>query len=148
MRKQFGRRVLGTSFAYGQFMTIAMPSWEGRVSPLLDVAGRLLVVHFEERLETGRQEILLNQSQSSQLAKCIRETGTDVLVCGGISQELASCLADLGVQVMPHICGEIDLVLHAFLKNMLSQPKFKMPGCCKRRCGWHNGNHHFYGRKI
>jgi predicted Fe-Mo cluster-binding NifX family protein len=129
-------------------MTIAMPSWEGRVSPLLDVAGRLLVVHIEEGLETGRQEILLSQSQPSQLAKCIRETGSEVLVCGGISQELASCLAESGVRVLPHICGEIDLVLHAFLKNMLNQPKFKMPGCCKRRCGWHNGPHRFYGRKI
>ena len=119
-----------------------MPIWEGRISPVLDVAGRFLVVHFEEGREIGRREFLVGQIQTASLADGIKEMGTDVLLCAAVSQPLACALDRSGVNVFSHICGEIENVIQGFLLNTLDQPEFRMPGCCQSLCGCHqNGRH-------
>ena len=44
-------------------MKVAIPTWNGRVSPVLDVASRLLVVEIEGGAELARSEVELGQTQ-------------------------------------------------------------------------------------
>ena len=118
-------------------MTVAMPIWQGRISPVLDVAGRFLVVQIENGHETSRREILVGETSPRLLAKGIKEMGPEVLLCGALSQPVADSLANEGVRVWPHICGEAESVLQAFLTNTLEQAEFRMPGCCLAHCAWH-----------
>ena len=119
-----------------------MPIWEGRISPVLDVAGRFLVIHFEKGQEIARREFLVGQTQPASLIKGIKEMGVEVLMCGAVSRSLAYGLTHSGVHVLPFICGDVETVVQAFLLNTLDQPEFRMPGCCQSLCGCHQGFRH------
>lgn len=118
-----------------------MPIWDGRISPVLDVAGRFLVVHIENGRETSRREILMANTQPPLLAQSIKEMGGEVLLCGALSQPVAFWLAHAGVRVKPHLCGEADAILQAYLAGTLEQAQFRMPGCCSGQCAWPHPRH-------
>jgi len=120
-------------------MLLAIPNCEGWVSPVFDVAARLLVVHISKGRATGRQEATLAENRPDELAERLVKLGVNVLICGAISQPLARCLAGAGIKVLPHICGEADAVLRAYLHGALNRSEFRMPGCAAGRCGWHQG---------
>lgn len=79
-----------------------------------------------------------------QLADCLKEMGVDVLLCAAVSQALIRSLERCGVRVHPHLCGEVDVLLRAFLEGSVNRAEFRMPGCwgrhvngrcCRRRGG-------------
>ena len=119
---------------------VAIPDWKGRVSPVFDVAGRLLVA----QVTAGFPPVCTHQQffretpafRVSQLAKW--RIGT--LICGGISSRLRDSLEHEGVTVIPHICGSVQDVLQAYLENRLSDERFAMPGCCSG-CRWCQTRH-------
>jgi predicted Fe-Mo cluster-binding NifX family protein len=111
-----------------------MPIWEGRISPVLDVAGRFLVVQIKNGHETNRREISVAETNPTLLVKGIQEMGIEVLLCGALSEPVAFLLAKSGVRVWPHLCGEAESVLRAFLADKLGQAEFRMPGCCLGHC--------------
>ena len=118
-------------------MKVAIPYWQGRVSPVLDVAGRLLVVDLEAGREASRQDAQLVAAGPMGRAPELRQAGAEVLICGAISRQLEMALQSVGVAVIPHTCGPVDEVLAAFIGGELDQDAFLMPGCCgrRRRCG-------------
>ena len=121
-------------------MKVAVPTWTGRVSPVFDVAKRLLVVMLEGNREVNRVEAVIEETQLIARAKHVTQLGVDVLVCGAISMPLEAMLASAGVRVIPHICGPVEDVLLAFASGRLTDDAFLMPGCCGRR-RWFRGRH-------
>jgi predicted Fe-Mo cluster-binding NifX family protein len=111
-------------------MTVAIPIWQERVSPVLDTAGRLLVVTRHRGREVSRRQFILAPLPPSALVSAIVELGVDVLICGALSQWLEAELWRSGVQVIARVCGEIEPVLLAHLAHRLDCPEFRMPGCC------------------
>jgi predicted Fe-Mo cluster-binding NifX family protein len=130
-------------------MNVGMPIWDGRISPVLDVAGRLLLVSTEDSAEVARREANLEQAPLAARVKRIRELGVDVLICGALSWPLEAMLVSAGVRVIPQMCGSVEDVLRAFLSGQLTDEAFRMPGCCgrrwRRRGGW-RGNQGRPGR--
>lgn len=114
-------------------MKIAIPYWQGRVSPVLDVAGQLLVVDLEAGREVSRKDASLVAAGPLERARELRQAGAEMLICGAISRQLEVALEAAGVQVIPHICGPVEEVLAAFISGELNQDAFLMPGCCGRR---------------
>lgn len=110
-------------------MTIALPVSNGRISPVLDTAVRLLVVRRRRGEEIGRSELLLGQFSVGELARKVAELGVDVLLCAAVSEPLLRELEANGVRVERHLCGDIDEVLKAFSCGRLWEPEFRMPGC-------------------
>ncbi len=125
-------------------MLIAVPICQGRVSPVFDVATRLLLVRLEGRAEVERREVALFEDQPAAIVRTLRELGVGMLVCGAISQFLERLVRVAGVRVVPRICGEIEAVIGACRDGKLDAPELQMPGCCGRRwagldCGLPNG---------
>ena len=116
-------------------MLIAVPNCQGRVSPVFDVAARLLVVRLKGGAEQERTEIVLFEKQPDGIARSLAELGVNVLICGAISQGLQLVLEKAGIQVVAHICGGVDPVIAAYGAGALQGPEFLMPGCCGRRRG-------------
>ena len=114
-------------------MRVAIPTWEGRVSPVFDVARRLVLVDVESGQEVARKEEPIDESGLAARTRHLVGLGVDVLVCGAISGPLAGTLTANGTQVIPWICGDVENVFQAFLRGRLSDPSFSMPGCCGRR---------------
>jgi predicted Fe-Mo cluster-binding NifX family protein len=110
-------------------VTIAIPLWQERVSPVLDTAARLLVVTSRYGKETGRREYVLVGSATESLARSVAELGVDVILCAALSEPLSQALKKRGVRVRPHLCGAVESVLHAFYHRQLERDEFRMPGC-------------------
>ena len=113
-------------------MRVAIPCWQGRVSPVFDTSGALLLVDIENGRESGRAQGTLIRSGPFARAGEFLRYGADTLICGAISEPLESVLRQAGVDVIGFVCGPADAVLSAFLAGELSDPDFWMPGACRR----------------
>jgi len=120
-------------------MKVALPHWQSRISPVLDVAGNLLVIEVERGRETSRIEKKLLHQDPFSRAREISGLGVEILICGAISWPLEMALSAAGVQVIPHTCGPLEDVVKAFLNDGLCADSFLMPGCCGRRRRFRHG---------
>jgi predicted Fe-Mo cluster-binding NifX family protein len=116
---------------------IAIPNCQGRVSPVFDVAARLVLVRLKGDAELERKDFVLFEKQADGIVRSLGELGIQVLICGAISQGLQLALERAGIRVLPQICGGLDSVITAYRSGTLGQPEFAMPGCCGRR--WETG---------
>jgi predicted Fe-Mo cluster-binding NifX family protein len=108
---------------------IAVPNCQGRVSPVLDTAARLLLITRRRGKEVERKEFILNSLPPEGLARSVAELRVDVLLCAALSEALLRALERRGVRVKPHLCGEVESVLRAFDCGQLRRDEFRMPGC-------------------
>lgn len=120
-------------------MKIAIPTWNGYVSPVFDTAQRLLVVDVADGAETKRSEHRIQEQLLPQRVARLNELGVEVLICGAVSRPLAGMIAASGIALVPFISGECDEVLSAYLRGQLPSPQFLMPGCRGRGPWWHGG---------
>ena len=108
---------------------IAIPIWNGRVSPVFDTASRLLVVEVEEEGECSRFETDISEHFLPSKTMRLTGLGIDTLICGAISRPLAYMITTAGIKLIPWISGQVEEVVQAFLTNTLFDPRFIMPGC-------------------
>ena len=109
-------------------MNVAIPVWEGRISPVFDAARCILVIGVEGDAECARCEIHVGEMALPARAKKLSELGVELLICGAISREFADLLKSLRIAIIPWIAGELDEVLPAFLAGKFPDPLFVMPG--------------------
>ncbi|MFO8165445.1 MAG: NifB/NifX family molybdenum-iron cluster-binding protein [Thermodesulfobacteriota bacterium] len=122
-------------------MKIAIPTWNGRISPVFDTASRLLVVEIKEKSEVARFETDI--SEHFLPGKTMRLTGLeiDTLICGAISRPLAYMITTAGIKLIPWIAGQVEEILEAFLKDNLFDPQYIMPGCAGYRGNGYGRQH-------
>ena len=108
-----------------------MPIWDGRVSPVFDVAKTLLVVDIKEGVETGRTTRVLDEDAPAQRVDVLCRLKIDVLICEAVSRSLETMLSANGVKVASGVCGEIGRVIKAFVEDRLNRPEHRMPGAAK-----------------
>ena len=128
-------------------MKIAIPNWQGRVSPVFDVARNVLLVDVINGQEQSRQNMPLNIDGLPERVETLIKLGMDVLVCGAISRPLEMNLTLRGVKIIPHMCGDVEQVLTAFIAGNLHQDKFLMPGCCRQRRRVRGGVQHWQNKQ-
>ena len=114
-------------------MRIALPEWQGRISPVFDTARTIILADCQKGKELGRSTEQLNELVMPVRVRRITGLGVNVLLCGAISRPLAGMLASAGISVIPFLSGEIDNVLSGYLNGELAAPQFLMPGCRGRR---------------
>jgi len=112
----------------GRVMTIAVPVWDGRVAPVLDVARRLLVVEFGRGGEPERAELSITAVEPQERVSQIAGRKVSVLICGALSRVLESMLTAAGIEVVPYVCGPVEDVLQAYRDGRLQTEAFLMPG--------------------
>ena len=110
-------------------MRVAVAVWNGRVSPVFDVASRLNIVEVFGREAASVEEHELRNDRVQGL----RELGVEVLICGAISHDLEERVLAAGIEVVAEIRGEACDVIRAFAEDKLARPEFSMPGCHSRR---------------
>lgn len=120
-------------------MLIAIPVWQGRVSPVFDVAGQMLVVERYGDGEVARREVALPDAEPDKRARALADLGVTTLICGAISRPLESLLAASRIRVISGVCGDIEDVLEAVLSGNVNDGRFAMPGCSGRRRRRHRG---------
>lgn len=108
---------------------IAIPVADERISPVLDVARRFLVVELAGAEERSRREVAIEETGLGLRARRIAALGCEVLVCGAVSRPLESLLRSAGIRVVPNTCGVVDEVLALLRAGGLPEDRFLMPGC-------------------
>jgi predicted Fe-Mo cluster-binding NifX family protein len=116
-------------------MKVAIPIRNGRVSPVFDVASRLVVVDFEGGMPAGRSEFSVTERGGEARAALLQELGVSVLICGAVSNQTARIVERCGIELRPWIVGEIDDVLEAYRSGSLGSDGFIMPGCRRGQGG-------------
>lgn len=130
-------------------MKIAIAVWEGRISPVFDVARLLWLVEVDSQgIEIRRETKLFPKEDAVERVTYLRDQGVEVLICGAISTPLAEMIQAQGIRLVPFICGDANTVFDAFLRGNLPSPPFLLPGRCGRRRRWRGGWGGAIGRCI
>jgi predicted Fe-Mo cluster-binding NifX family protein len=111
---------------------IAVTVWGERISPLLDVAQRALLLTTREGQVIERAEVTLLRGGGGTKLAAIRDLRADTALCGAVSRGLAQHAAALGLRLVPFLAGEVAEVVAAYLAGQLPREELTMPG-------WHAG---------
>jgi predicted Fe-Mo cluster-binding NifX family protein len=116
-------------------MKVAITEWQGRVAPVFDVSGTVLILDKDGGVD-GESVAMPTDCPQSKLA-FLKERQVDVLICGAISRRVGEHAEALGMRINPFVSGEVGEVWDAWKKGRLDQACYSMPGCrrCRRRQG-------------
>ncbi|HSO62114.1 MAG TPA: hypothetical protein VLR50_13870, partial [Desulfobacterales bacterium] len=73
-------------------MKIAIAHWQNRISPVFDVADRLILIDVEDGREVHRESLHLVGRDPFGRARELSDLGVDVLLCGAVSRGLEKAL--------------------------------------------------------
>ena len=110
-------------------MRIAIPKWDGRMSPAFDFASSLLLVDIKDGSEMDRCEETLSPESAARRAARLKDLEVDVLICGAISRILAQSVTRGGIDILAYVTGPVENVLTAYMAGQLTKPEFVLPGC-------------------
>jgi predicted Fe-Mo cluster-binding NifX family protein len=114
-------------------MRLGIPIWHDEVSPVFDVAGRLLVLDVEDGREVARRVVQLGVPDQAERADHLAALGIDVLACGMITGSLEQLLTAAGVRVVSHVCGPVEQVARVIITGGLFPPECLAPGYTRPR---------------
>jgi predicted Fe-Mo cluster-binding NifX family protein len=120
-------------------MKIAIAHWQNRVSPVFDVSDRICLVEIENSKELRRGDVTLMGRDPFSRIKEVSKLGADVLICGAISNIFEEALVKANIRVIGFICGDLDVIVPAFLCGQLTDGRFFMPG-------WSGGQRRYHFR--
>jgi predicted Fe-Mo cluster-binding NifX family protein len=112
---------------------VAIPIFLDRVSPRLDCARRLLILHIEDNRLVEKRELDISPWSGDEKIIQLRQLGIEQVICGGIRLEDKMGLNRFGIQVASPVFGEIDTVIEAFLRGALKGAACPCPGRQRRR---------------
>ena len=121
-------------------MKVAITIWNNRVSPVLDTAGRILLVEFQNGMEIGREEHEINEVLPMHKIRKLKELGVNLIICGAVSNRVEMLIDSAGIGLIPWVSAGVEEVIEVFKNGNLDNTRFLMPGCRGRgrRCrrGW------------
>jgi len=112
---------------------VAIPDWNGQVSPVFDVAARVLVVDLEGGRELRRQITLLSGLTPAGRVLRLEALGVDTLVCGAISRPLEELAGAHGISVVALVSGSVDTVERIMAEGRPIPEACLLPGCRQPR---------------
>ena len=98
---------------------IAVPVFQDRVSPLMDVSNRYMIYETEDGKIKQRIDISLNADGESQRVEKLKEIGVNTIICGAVSGYVAHIVGEKGMRLLSMIYGPIDEIIEHYLKNTL-----------------------------
>ncbi len=98
---------------------IAIPVFEERISPLLDVSERFVLFEVKGNAVTQRIVINLNADSDRMRIQKLKEIGVAVIISGAVSRYLSYIISETGIKHIPWISGPVDEVIKSYLNNTL-----------------------------
>ncbi len=110
-------------------MNVALTTWNGRISPVLDVARQVLLVQTAKAKEVGRRVEQLPGNDPWAQAAQLLALAPQVLICGAVSRPLLGLLLASEMRLIPFTAGNVEDVLAAWLAGHVPGVAWRMPGC-------------------
>ncbi len=92
-------------------MKVAIPVWQNRVAPVFDTCNQIKIFDSEKQLSHLKTVEIGKMSLANRL-NAISDSGTEILVCNGISNFLAGCLQARSIRVLNNLTGHEREVLN------------------------------------
>jgi len=108
---------------------IAIPVFEGRISPLFDVAGEFSLFEINNRCIEREYTIETLGFSEVYIISKLKDEETDIIICSAISRCVANICSINHITLISGIIGSVQEVIGAFNNNKLVIEKFVMPGC-------------------
>lgn len=108
---------------------IAIPICDNCVSNVFDFADLLLILEIEGGEVVSRVEKPIEGFSLLERIGCLKELGSEVLICGAISRALANMVSASGIELLAYVTGDVDEVLGAYINGELSQSQYLKLGC-------------------
>jgi predicted Fe-Mo cluster-binding NifX family protein len=114
-------------------MKIAIAHWQNRISPVFDVADRLILIDVEDGREVHRESLRLEDCDPFRRTRALSDLGVDVLLCGAVSHGLEKALVAAGIQVLGFLGGKLESIVSAFIDGQLNDGRLPRADCSGRQ---------------
>lgn len=114
-------------------MKVLITVWNGRVSPVFDVAKEAVLLEVHNGCITSEKNLAMTCETNMERVEFVLDLQIDAVICGAVSRSVEMSLIEKGVKVHSFISGEIREVIRGLIENSLSGLKFAMPGCGRIR---------------
>jgi predicted Fe-Mo cluster-binding NifX family protein len=125
-------RRTGTDVAASVTMRIAIPIWNGHVSPVFDVAHEVAVFDID-RDRRAASAGTTHPLPTGRPAAGLEALGIDLLICSAISPALEAVLWVSGIEVIADVCGSPPGIATSFARGDTSLDDFRTPGSVRPR---------------
>lgn len=111
-------------------MKIAIPLFGTRISPRFDCAPGLLLITTDSKGKDiiEKNEIIFINNNYIERINQLKSSGVDVVICGGISNDMLELLKGQNIKVIPWVTGESQDALSLFLQRRLVPGTILCPG--------------------
>lgn len=114
-------------------MKVALLTTQSRVAPVFATATTWLKIEATvTTYEICSSHYFKNEDEADKSNELLAQE-IELIICGAIPYYLEKILINQGCKLFSFIAGDVDQVLKALHLNLLDKPKFKMPGCQKRK---------------
>jgi predicted Fe-Mo cluster-binding NifX family protein len=111
---------------------IAIPAFQERVSPLLDVSDRYAIYETENGEIKQKVGITVACDSDAQRIEKLKEIGVDTIICGAVSGYIARFINERGMRLVSMMYGPLEEIIDAYLRNALPACRTG-PAACGRR---------------
>ncbi|HDP80932.1 MAG TPA: hypothetical protein ENN21_08840 [Spirochaetes bacterium] len=98
---------------------IAMPVYQDRISPLMDVSDRFAIFDVDEDVVRQKLVIKIQAASESERLEKLREMGITTIIGGAVSEQMARVAVDKGLRLISWINGPVDEIVELYLNGML-----------------------------
>ena len=112
---------------------IALPVFQERVSPLMDVSDRYIIYETENGEIKQRVIITISTESGPQRIEKLKDIGVNTIICGAVSGHVAHKVGEKGMRLVSMIYGPIDEVIERYLNNTLTTFIPGPAGCTGRK---------------
>lgn len=114
-------------------MRVFITVWNGRVSPVFDVAKEAVVLEVDSCKISSEKKLAMTCETNIERVEFVLDLKIDTVICGAVSRNVEMSLVEKGVTVHSFISGDISDVIQGLKEERLSEMKFAMPGCRRNR---------------
>ncbi len=107
---------------------VAIPVFEQRVSPVLDLCHQMVIIDLDEGKEVQRHKLSLQMLSLSERCELISRWRVGKIICAGVSNLMVKLLAGKNIMLIDGKAGELDKIIEAYICNRLDDSCFIMPG--------------------
>jgi len=120
-------------------MKIAIPLFGTRISPRFDHAPAAMLITADpdnkESLDIHKISLQQDLSYLDRINQ-LKASGVDVVICGGISNDMLELLKSRQIEVIPWVTGEAKQALRIFIQGKLIPGAILCPGRRMRQWGF------------
>jgi predicted Fe-Mo cluster-binding NifX family protein len=112
---------------------IALPVYQERISPLLDVAKKYVLYEIHEGEIKQKINIHIHADNEPLRIEKLKELGVSLIIGGAVSCFVSDIIHGKGIRLISWINGPVDNIVESYIKGDLNQHRIENQKCRRRK---------------